>query len=199
MNFYKFNNLDTSGVICYNSAMLNFSKERLMKILEKNIYFMPAPELAPFLLGKYLCRKTEGGEIFRLRITETEAYFGEEDTACHANHGRTPRTETLYLPGGYAYVYLCYGIHSLLNVVSGNEGHPEAILIRGVEGFTGPGRLTKALHITREQNARLLTPENGLWIEDDGSPALKYTASPRVGIDYAAEEDRTRPWRFKII
>ena len=66
-----------------------------MKILEKNIYSMPAPELAPFLLGKYLCRKNDGGEIFRLRITETEAYFGEDDTACHASHGRTPRTETL--------------------------------------------------------------------------------------------------------
>ena len=169
-----------------------------MEILRSDIYSLPAPELAPLLLGRFLCRRTDGGGTLRLRITETEAYFGEEDTACHANHGRTPRTETLYLPGGYAYVYLCYGIHSLLNVVSGSEGHPEAVLIRGVEGFTGPGRLTKAMIITRAQNEKLLVPENGLWLEDDKSPVPEYRTSPRVGIDYAAEEDRMRHWRFMI-
>lgn len=169
-----------------------------MKILRNDIYSLPAPTLAPFLLGKFLCRQN-GNEIIKLRITETEAYFGEEDSACHASHGRTPRTETLYMPGGYAYVYLCYGIHSLLNVVSGSEGHPEAVLIRGLEGFSGPGRLTKALGITRTQNAKLLIPENGLWIEDDGTPMPEYKASPRVGIDYAAEEDRIRPWRFTAV
>ena len=108
--------------------------------------------LAPRLLGKFLCRRLADGTVLRRRITETEAYFGEEDTACHAHKGRTPRTDVLYAAGGCAYVYLCYGMHELFNVVTGPEGHPEAVLIRGVEGAKGPGRLTKLLHITRAFN-----------------------------------------------
>lgn len=154
-----------------------------------------APELAPILLGKLLCRRLEDGEIVRARITETEAYFGEEDSACHAYHGRTKRTETMYKSGGVAYVYLCYGIHSLLNVVSGDEGFPEAVLIRGIEGSNGPGKLTKRLRITREQNGIILCPENSLWIEDDGF-SVSYITDKRVGIDYAKEADRNRQWRF---
>lgn len=155
----------------------------------------PAPELAPILLGKLLCRQLDNGETVRVRITETEAYFGEEDTACHAHHGRTKRTETMYKPGGVAYVYLCYGIHSLLNVVSGTVDHPEAVLIRGVEGADGPGKLTKMLEITRDQNGILLCPENKLWLEDDGV-SVSYITAKRVGIDYADEQDRNRKWRF---
>ena len=92
--------------------------------------------MAPSLIGKLLCRKMcdENGErIIKFRITETECYFGEEDTACHAHKGKTERTKTMYRRGGIAYVYLCYGMHSMLNVVSGPEGYPEAVLIRGVE------------------------------------------------------------------
>lgn len=147
------------------------------------------------LIGKLLCRR-EGGRVYRLRITETECYFGEEDTACHAHKGRTPRTETLYAAGGIAYVYLCYGMHSLLNIVTGREGHPEAVLIRGVEGISGPGRVTKALGITRTENRLPLLKKNGLWLEDDGTPPPEWIATPRIGIDYAAREDRERPWRF---
>ncbi|HAZ19223.1 MAG TPA: 3-methyladenine DNA glycosylase, partial [Clostridiales bacterium] len=84
--------------------------------LDKTEYLLPATELAPALLGKFLCRNIED-EIIRLRITETECYYGEIDTACHAHKGKTPRTETLYRQGGCAYVYVCYGIHSMLNVV----------------------------------------------------------------------------------
>jgi DNA-3-methyladenine glycosylase len=166
-------------------------------ILDAEYFSRPATELAFDLLGKILCVK-QGDEIIRARITETECYFGEEDTACHAHKGRTPRTDTLYQKGGIAYVYLCYGIHSLLNVVTGPAEHPEAVLIRGVEGASGPGRVTKALGITRAENKLPLIPETGLWIEDDGTPSPTYTASPRVGIDYATKEDRERPWRYLI-
>lgn len=162
-----------------------------------NDFNLPAPELAPALLGKLLCRRLPDGEILRYRITETEAYFGEEDTACHAHRGRTARTETLYRQGGVAYVYLCYGIHSLINVVSGSEGHPEAVLLRGVEGYCGPGKLTKALGITREQNGVPFSQNGVLWIEDDGVE-VSYTTSARVGIDYADEPDRNRKWRFIV-
>lgn len=156
-----------------------------------------ANELAPLLLGKILCRKTEDG-VLRMRITETECYFGEEDTACHAHHGRTPRTDVMYGEGGRAYVYLCYGIHSLLNLTTGPNGHPEAVLIRGVEGIAGPGRVTKYMQIDRSMNKMLLIPDNGLWLEDDGT-VLKFTTSERVGIDYADKQDREKLWRFIAI
>ena len=163
-------------------------------ILDVAYFHEPATRLAPDCVGKLLCRKTDSG-ILRLRITETECYFGEEDTACHAHHGRTPRTDILYAPGGYAYVYLCYGMHDLLNLVTGEEGHPEAVLLRGVEGYPGPGRLTRAMGIDRSLNRKLLIPENGLWLEDDGyRPVLR--TSPRVGIAYAEPEDRDRLWRY---
>lgn len=166
-----------------------------MSELTEEYFVKPATELAPDLLGKYLCRKTESGEIIRARITETEAYFGEEDTACHAHRGKTPRTETLYRKGGCTYVYLCYGIHSLLNIVSGEEGHPEAVLIRGVDNILGPGRVTKHLNINKLQNGLMLSKENGIWIENGDAPKAIRT-SARVGIDYADEADRTREWRF---
>lgn len=166
-------------------------------VLPLSYFAQPATELAPLLLGKLLCRKTEDG-VLRLRITETECYFGEEDTACHAHHGRTPRTDVMYGEGGRAYVYLCYGIHSLLNLTTGPEGHPQAILIRGVQGISGPGRVTRHMQIDRSLNKMPLTPESGLWVEDDGS-VLDFTSGPRVGISYADKEDQEKPWRFVAI
>ena len=164
-------------------------------ILDEHYFARPATELARDLLGKLLCVR-RGEEVMRCRITETECYFGEEDTACHAHKGRTPRTDTLYQQGGITYIYLCYGIHSLLNIVTGAPGHPQAVLIRGVEGASGPGRVTKALGLTTSQNRTPLCPESGIWVEDDGTPAPDFEALPRVGIDYAAKEDRDRPWRY---
>ena len=158
-------------------------------------YTLPAPDMAKALLGKLLCRRLENGRILRLRITETEAYYGEEDSACHAHHGRTRRTETLYQEGGVAYVYLCYGIHELFNIVSGKKDFPEACLIRGVEGFSGPGRLTKALSIDRSLNGADLRSSPVIWLEDDGFTPV-YQAGSRIGIGYASEEDQNRPWRF---
>lgn len=163
-------------------------------ILPKEYFLRPATELAPELLGKLLCRKIKG-ETIKLRILETECYFGEEDTACHAHKGRTPRTDIMYEAGGNAYIYLCYGIHSLLNITTGEQGHPEAVLLRAVEGSIGPGRLTKRLSIDRSLNRLPLCEESGLWLEDDGTRP-DYTTAPRVGIDYASDEDRARLWRF---
>ena len=164
-------------------------------ILERAFFYDSAVALAPRLLGKVLCRRV-GDTVLRARITETECYFGEEDTACHAHRGRTPRTDVMYGAGGRAYVYLCYGIHHLLNLTTGEEGHPEAVLIRGVEGAVGPGRVTKHLAVDRELNRCLLTPESGLWLEDDGTVPVSIQCAPRVGIDYASQEDRERLWRF---
>ena len=157
--------------------------------------------MAPSLIGKLLCRKIcdENGErIIKFRITETECYFGEEDTACHAHKGKTERTKTMYRRGGIAYVYLCYGMHSMLNVVSGPEGYPEAVLIRGVEEYNGPGRLTNALKIDRSLNGEDLVLSRELWIEDDGC-CSEYVAGKRISIDYATEEYRSILWRYTMI
>lgn len=153
-------------------------------------------EVAPELVGKLLVRRI-GGEERRMRILETEAYRGEEDTACHAHRGRTPRTEVLYAPAGTVYVYLCYGIHWLLNIVTGEENQPQAVLIRACVEAPGPGRLTKALDITGEFNRQSILEQDGLWIADDGF-ACAVATDKRVGIAYAAQEDQDRPWRFKM-
>lgn len=166
--------------------------------LTKEYYSQDVLELAPDLLGKLLCHKMPDGRILKQRITETEAYRGEDDTACHAHKGRTPRTETLYQPGGTAYIYLCYGIHSLFNVVTGQAESPQAVLIRGVENFSGPGRLTKALAIDRSLNGIWLPESQELWLEDDGYKP-EYTTAKRVGIDYASREDIDRLWRFLVV
>lgn len=165
-------------------------------ILRKEYFEKDACFLAPDLIGKILCRRTPDG-VIRARITETECYFGEEDTACHASKGKTERTKVMYESGGITYVYLCYGIHSLLNIVTGAKDHPEAVLIRGVMGASGPGRATKFMKITTADNALPLCEESGIWIEDDGE-RFEYTTSPRIGIDYASKIDRERHWRFLI-
>lgn len=151
---------------------------------------------APALLGKLLCRRLPDGTVQRRRITETEAYRGEEDSACHASKGQTKRTAVMYGSGGFSYVYLCYGIHSLLNIVTGAAGQPQAALIRGVEGITGPGRVTKAMGIDCSLNALDMRTSELLWLEDDGFAPPGVHTAPRVGIGYASPEDQAKPWRF---
>ena len=150
--------------------------------------------VAPELLGKLLCRYLNGDTI-KLRITETECYYGENDSACHAHKGKTDRTRIMYESGGLAYIYLCYGIHNMLNIVTGNTGFPEAVLIRGAGEFNGPGKLTRAMRIDRRLNWENLVESNNLWIEDDRT-VLSFKTDRRVGISYAHDIDRNRLWRF---
>lgn len=165
--------------------------------LGKEFYRMRAPEMAQQLLGKLLCRQI-GDQVMKLRIHEVEIYFGESDTACHASKGITNRTKTLYEVGGTSYVYLCYGIHHLFNVVTGDKGFPEACLIRGVEGYNGPGKLTKIMRIDKSLNGIDLATSDELWLEDDGFSGI-YTTTKRIGIEYANEVDRDRLWRYLLI
>jgi DNA-3-methyladenine glycosylase len=130
-------------------------------------------------------------------ITETEAYLGESDRACHASRGRTRRTEVMYLDGGRLYVYFVYGMHWMMNVVTGPENNPQAVLIRGVTAFTGPGRVTKGLGIDGSFNGEDLTSSHRIWLEDNGyRPGL--SAGSRIGINYAGEPWISKPWRFTI-
>lgn len=163
--------------------------------LSDSFFHRDCLELAPALLGKTLCRQLPDGSVKRLRISETEAYRGEEDSACHAHKGRTKRTEVMYGESGTLYVYLCYGIHWLLNIVSGEKDEPQAVLIRACEEANGPGKLTRALGITGEYNRRHILQCEDFWLEDDGLEATHNTA-PRVGIGYASPEDQALLWRF---
>ncbi len=157
--------------------------------------------LARSLIGKLLVRQKPDGEVLRVRICETEAYHGEKDLACHASHGRTARTEVMYAPGGRWYVYLCYGCHEMLNLVTGPEGWPAAVLIRGVEGASGPGRVTRLLGVDRSLNRTVASVAAGLWLEDDGCRPRRgaVRSGPRVGIDYAGATWAAKPWRFQWV
>lgn len=167
-----------------------------MERLEYAFFHRECPEVARDLVGKLLTRRMPEGEL-RMRISETEAYCGEADTACHAHKGRTKRTEVLYGSAGTIYVYLCYGIHWLLNIVTGEEGKPQAVLIRACTEAPGPGRLTKAMRITGEWNRKTLWNQDALWIEDDGF-RCEILEDKRVGIGYASQEDQDRLWRYKM-
>ena len=165
------------------------------KRLTKEDYTKDILDLAPHIIGKLLVRRYNDGRVKKYRINEIEIYNGEEDTACHARIGKTPRTKTLYKEGGITYIYLCYGIHYLLNIVTGKKDHPEAILIRGVEGLSGPGKVSKELKITKELHEKDLTTSNYLWLEDDSYQA-KFIRDKRIGIDYATKKYREIKWRY---
>jgi len=124
-----------------------------------------------------------------------EAYRGEEDKACHANRGRTSRTEIMYHPGGSVYVYLIYGMYWMLNFVTGDKSIPQAVLVRGLIDITGPGRITRRLEIGRDFYGENLAISDRLWIEDD-QERIEILKSPRIGINYAGEPWKTLPWRF---
>ena len=155
-------------------------------------YHRPCLEVAHDLVGKVLVCGDQ-----KLRISETEAYVGESDTACHAHKGRTKRTEVMYREAGTIYIYLCYGVHWLLNIVTGEENEPEAVLIRACVDAEGPGKLTKKLGINGELNRQSICGED-LYIVDDGF-TCDITTDKRVGIGYASEEDQNRLWRFKMV
>ena len=189
-----------------------------VEILPESFYANPdVVNVAKQLLGKVLCTNFDGNLTSGI-ITETEAYCGRNDKACHANNGlRTERTEVMYGPPGNAYIYLCYGIHHLFNVVTNREGFADAVLIRGVQPLdgigimrkrrnidrlqnltNGPGKLSQALNIhTSYTGHNLKTPP--LWIEDRNITITdeKIKITPRIGVDYAGE-DAKKPWRFLI-
>ena len=158
--------------------------------------------VAPALLGSLLVhRHPERGELVG-RIVETEAYRGEEDLACHASKGRTPRASTLFGPPGLAYVYLIYGMYDMLNAVTWPEGLASAVLIRAVEPIRGidrttdgPGKVTRAFGIDRTLNEEPLTGARLFIAPGEPVPSERIGITPRIGVDYAGDWAQ-RPWRF---
>lgn len=153
--------------------------------------------VAENLIGKTLVRDFGNGEVLRSKIVETEAYYGIDDLACHASKGRTPRTEIMFQDGGKIYVYLIYGMYWMLNFVTGGIENPQAVLIRGVENCIGPGRLGRMLNLDKSFYGEDLQTSKRLWIEDSEIEGNVIT-TPRIGIDYAGEIWKNKPWRFVL-
>ncbi|HMN12735.1 MAG TPA: DNA-3-methyladenine glycosylase [Bellilinea sp.] len=187
-------------------------------ILPRDWYARDVITVSKELLGQILVRRIDG-RILRCKITETEAYDGDKDLACHARAGRTPRTAILYGEPGIAYIYFVYGIHWCLNVVCHPLDDPAASLIRAVQPLgdedwfaqtrpgiptahrtDGPAKLTAALKITGALNGTDFTDPGGeLWIEQGKKESkADILASPRVGIDYVPEPWKSMPWRFRL-
>jgi DNA-3-methyladenine glycosylase len=163
-----------------------------------NFFLQDVLIVAPGLLGKTLVRVYPYGKKEKYIITETEAYRGEEDKACHASKGRTKRTEIMYRAGSYIYIYLIYGMYWMLNFVTGPEDLPQAVLIRCIKGFDGPGKLTKQLAIDKSFNGENLITSERLYLSD-GLSDISFKTTTRVGIDYAGEDWINKPWRFILI
>jgi len=154
-------------------------------------------KVAPELIGKTLVRKHPDGKEKRYTITETEAYRGEKDLACHAKKGRTKRTEIMYHEGGCVYMYFIYGMYWMLNFVTGTKNEPQAVLIRGIEGIDGPGKLAKQLQLDRSFYGENLSTSERLWIEDPQT-TIEYDSHTRVGIEYAGKPWTEKKWRFRL-
>lgn len=165
-------------------------------ILHHDFYNRSTLQVAKELLGKFLVIE-KGGQKIALMIREVEAYDGPSDRASHAYRGKTERTRVMFGPAGHWYVYLVYGMYFMLNIVTGPKEYPAAILIRSAGGFCGPGKLTKALGITKAFNEKRALPETGLWIEDRGPVSnLKIKKMSRIGVAYAGPVWAKKPYRF---
>lgn len=167
-------------------------------ILKKEFFQEKTVKVAQNLIGCYLCCKVDG-VTHRYQITETEAYVGPHDLASHSSKGRTKRTEVMYGEPGTIYVYLVYGMHYMLNVVTEERDHPSAVLIRGVEGYPKPAVLTKALGINLSLNNMPASKATGLWFEarEEGK-LVKIKRSERIGVDYAGPIWSKKKLRFNL-
>lgn len=171
-------------------------------ILTSDFFSQPTLEIAPKLLGKFLLRKYKG-RVLSGMVTEVEAYIGMKDKACHAAKGKTQRNKVMFKEGGVWYVYLCYGMYWMLNIVTEKKDFPSAILIRGIrtenKNLNGPGKLTAGLHIDKKFNEREAIPKYGLWFEDEGIKidSQNIQCGKRIGISYAGEWQH-KLWRFFI-
>lgn len=170
----------------------------MCRVLSQSFFGRDTLCVAEELLGKYLV-STRGAVPIARRITEAEAYDGPLDKASHASRGRTPRTEIMFHHGGCWYVYFVYGMHHLLNVVTGPEAYPAAVLIRSVEGAEGPGRVGALFGIGKELYGKKASKKSGLWIEDRGDsvPHSAIKKLPRIGVSYAGDWAE-RPYRFFV-
>ena len=169
-----------------------------MKIINDiNFFKTDTITLAKKLIGKWIITNINE-KIVKAQISQTEAYLGVNDSACHTfNNKRTKRTQPMYEQGGTIYVYLCYGMHCLFNIVSCEKDIPQAVLIRAVVGAEGPAKATKLLNIDKTLNNQNIVNNPKISIADDGKN-YSFDCFKRVGIDYAEEKDRNALLRFVL-
>ncbi len=175
-----------------------------MAHLTQKFFEQKTLKVAEQLIGCFLCRKING-KVLKFKITETEAYVGAHDLACHSSKGKTLRNSPMFEEAGTIYVYLVYGMHWMLNVVTEQKNFPSAVLIRGIEGISGPARLTKKLKIDKKLNGKIAIPKNGLWFEKSKDAKLKtclagrrVKKTPRIGVDYAGVIWANKKYRFVL-
>jgi DNA-3-methyladenine glycosylase len=168
-----------------------------MKMLPQSFFERKTLTVAKELIGKTLVRKVRN-KVIRQKITETEAYVGPHDLACHSSRGKTGRNKIMFMEAGTIYVYFTYGMHWMLNIVTENSCGA-AVLIRGTENIYGPARLTKAFSIDKKLNGLKLGKKSGLWIEE-GEEVFprQISRTPRIGIQYAKEGWAEKPYRFLL-
>lgn len=169
------------------------------KILRKSFFEAPTLTVAKNLLGKYLVRRYRS-KIISQMITEVEAYDGFHDKASHAHKGKTKRNKAMFGHAGYFYIYLVYGMHWMLNIVTGKKDYPAAVLIRGVKSINSPAKVTKKFKIGKYFNNKKAIPKNFLWFEDRDIKIenKNIKRKPRVGIDYAGKIWAKKPYRFML-
>ncbi|MDD8020659.1 MAG: DNA-3-methyladenine glycosylase [Acidobacteriota bacterium] len=175
--------------------------------LGRSFYFQPTLKVARELLGKYIVRKV-GSEKLSGKIIETEAYVGPQDKASHAYGGKvTPRNWVEYLAGGRVYIYLVYGMYWQLNIITGQAGKPECVLIRALEVpgedkniASGPGKLCRYLQLDKSFYGEDLVRSKIMWVEDRGEQVKpgRVKRTPRIGIDYAGTYWSQKKWRFLL-
>ena len=166
--------------------------------LPRDFFDRPADRVARELLGCRLVVRGRDGRLSRQIVFETEAYLGAHDLACHGARGMTARNAVMFGPAGFWYVYLCYGLHWMLNVVTGREGVPAAVLIRGAGDHVGPGRLTRGLAIDGGHDGLPATRAAGLWLEPGRPvPPRLVARTPRIGVGYAGAWAE-KPLRFVV-
>lgn len=172
----------------------------MKKVLTKEFFERNTLKVAENLLGKYLVRKV-GDKETALKINEVEAYDGFDDKASHAHKGKTDRNKVMFGEASNWYVYLVYGMHNMLNIVTDKEHYPAAILIRGAGDISGPGRLTKFLKIDKKLNGKKASVKTGLWIEDRGDPVdkKKIRRTARIGVNYAGPIWAKKNYRFVLL
>jgi DNA-3-methyladenine glycosylase len=181
----------------------------MVKILSEQFFNRPTLAVAKGLIGKYIVRRRNGRRC-ALMITEVEAYVGPHDQASHARHGKTPRTKVMFGEAGRFYVYFVYGVHWLVNIVTGPKAYPAAVLLRaGIYHdpttqkeitINGPARIAKFLYITGRQNGKHADKKTGLWFEDRGTKInpRRIRAQKRIGVEYAGPFWANKPYRFTL-
>lgn len=169
---------------------------RQRHVLPCEFFNRPAVEVARELIGKVIVRSL-APTASSFTITETEAYEGSHDLACHSAKGRTARTEVMFGPAGRFYVYRIYGLHWMLNIVTGDVNEAAAVLVRGIEGVNGPGRVAAALKIDSSLGGLPAVPASGLWFEEPReAKRLRIRRTPRIGVDYAGPIWAAKKLRF---